>query len=83
MLYKNVDEFRKGTNLGHVELTFTGMDKGSLYYVGNFSDVKIHCTVAESYLGAYDYSPVETIDSLIQSEFIYMTYGGEAILNTH
>ncbi len=83
--YKSWTEFMEAADkkLLSVELTFTSMDKGNMHYEGVFNGEKVHCIACECEVSDYSYSAKETVDSVTQAEYVYLTVGNKVILNTY
>jgi hypothetical protein len=81
--YTKWEDFMKGaaSELLNTELTFSNMDKGTMYYNGEYNGQKVFCSVSECYIGDYCYSAVEKVSSVTQGANVYLTLDGAPVLN--
>lgn len=84
-VYKNDVEFYKNSDkeLQNLKLKFRGMEKGTLSYVGELDGKIVYASVSESCVSSFDFSPEETVMTLVQSEYAIVKVDGELVFNNH
>jgi len=82
-VHKSWQEFMEHGNseLQDTILQFSSMEKGKLFYRGEFKGSVVRCEILEDYFGAYTFDYEESISSLSQSCIVRLTIDDKLIIN--
>ena len=80
--YSNAEDFCHdyGEDFLNTRLNFVSIDKGTMFYTGEYLGQGISCSVSEAFITDYHYSANDTIRNLVEGCYVTLMVNSEAVL---